>query len=71
MGAHAISGAVMDPRELRELMPDYREQGFPAESDVTDEEVLHLSEKGAFLETHRPTPKLSMSSASPRDQMWY
>ena len=31
VGAHGISGAVMDPRALRELMPDWREQGCPVD----------------------------------------
>src|SRR4029079_10871365 len=35
VGAHGISGAVMDPRAMRELMPDYKEQGCPIASDVT------------------------------------
>ncbi|MBZ0269298.1 electron transfer flavoprotein-ubiquinone oxidoreductase [bacterium] len=56
MGAHAISGAVMDPRALRELMPDFLEQGFPAESEVTGEDVLHLSEKGSFRLPITPPP---------------
>jgi len=56
MGAHAISGAVMDPRALAELMPDYREQGFPAESDVVGEEVLFLTRTGSFALPVTPPP---------------
>jgi electron-transferring-flavoprotein dehydrogenase len=56
MGAHAISGAVLDPRALAELMPDYREQGFPAESEVTGEDVLFLTEKGGFKLPITPPP---------------
>lgn len=48
MGAHAISGAVMDPRALAELIPDFEEAGFPAESPVTSDEVRVLSAKGGF-----------------------
>ena len=43
VGAHGISGAVMDPRAMRELMPDYREQGCPIASDVTSDDVYFLT----------------------------
>jgi electron-transferring-flavoprotein dehydrogenase len=39
VGQHGISGAVVDPRALRELMPDYLDRGFPAESPVTRDDV--------------------------------
>src|SRR5512132_4186754 len=42
VGAHGISGAVMDPRAMRELMPDFREQGCPIESDVVHDDVYML-----------------------------
>jgi electron-transferring-flavoprotein dehydrogenase len=42
VGAHGISGAVLDPRALRELMPDYRERGCPIESDVTRDDVYFM-----------------------------
>jgi electron-transferring-flavoprotein dehydrogenase len=48
VGAHGISGAVMDPRAIRELMPDYREQGCPIESDVTEDDVFFLWDGGQF-----------------------
>ena len=35
VGAHILSGAVMDPRALKELMPDFVEQGAPLESPAT------------------------------------
>src|SRR5215210_7009526 len=35
IGSHGISGAVMDPRGLSELMPDWLERGCPIESPVT------------------------------------
>lgn len=47
-GAHGFSGAVMDPRALRELMPDFVEQGCPIESEVTGDDVVILTEKGSF-----------------------
>jgi len=48
VGAHGLSGAVLDPRALRELMPDYRERGCPIESDVTRDDVVFLSATGSF-----------------------
>lgn len=46
VGAHMLSGAVLDPRALLELMPDYREQGCPIECDVAKEAVYLLKENG-------------------------
>ena len=37
IGAHILSGAVMDPRALRELIPDFEEQGAPLESPVKED----------------------------------
>ncbi len=48
VGAHGISGAVMDPRGMRELMPDYRERGCPIASDVGSDDVYFLSEHSQF-----------------------
>ena len=48
VGAHILSGAVMDPRALAELFPDWRERGCPVEADVTDEAVYHLTSGSAF-----------------------
>ncbi len=46
VGFHSCSGAVMDPRGLAELLPDYRARGCPIESDVIDDEVWYLREQG-------------------------
>src|SRR5262245_10330349 len=48
VGAHGSSGAVLDPRALRELIPDFREQGCPIECDVTQDDVYVLWERGQF-----------------------
>ena len=48
VGNHQLSGAVMDPRGILELMPDYRERGCPIESDVERESLLFLTEKGSM-----------------------
>ena len=49
IGDHAFSGAVLDPRALRELCPGYAERGFPSEGDVKEEEVwLFNGPRGGF-----------------------
>ncbi len=48
VGAHGISGAVMDPRALRELLPDYASNGCPIEAEVTGDDVYILFEKSSF-----------------------
>ena len=42
-GAHILSGAVMDPRALAELFPDWKERGAPLHQCVTGDELLVLS----------------------------
>src|SRR5258705_1883739 len=46
-GAHILSGAVMDPRAITELIPDWKEKGAPLNQPVTQDDVLFLSETGA------------------------
>ena len=46
-GAHILSGAVMDPIALTELIPDWKAKGAPLNQSVTSDEVLFLSEKKA------------------------
>ena len=46
-GAHILSGAVMDPRALNELMPDWKERGAPLNQPVTGDEVFFLNPTGA------------------------
>ncbi|MBK7614375.1 MAG: electron transfer flavoprotein-ubiquinone oxidoreductase [Burkholderiales bacterium] len=47
-GAHILSGAVMDPRALTELFPDWKERGAPLNQAVTGDDVLILSESRAW-----------------------
>lgn len=47
IGAHILSGAVMDPRAIDELIPDWKEKGAPLEVEVTEDRFLFLSETGA------------------------
>ncbi|ROR17019.1 electron-transferring-flavoprotein dehydrogenase [Comamonas sp. BIGb0124] len=46
-GAHILSGAVMDPQALTELIADWKDKGAPLNQPVTADEVLLLSETGA------------------------
>ncbi|MDX3905027.1 MAG: electron transfer flavoprotein-ubiquinone oxidoreductase [Pigmentiphaga sp.] len=47
IGAHILSGAVMDPRALTELIPDWKEKGAPLNTPVTEDRFLFLSQTGA------------------------
>lgn len=46
-GAHILSGAVMDPRALTELFPDWKERGAPLNQPVTGDDLLVLNETGS------------------------
>src|SRR5438445_6522468 len=48
IGAHIISGAVMDPRGIDELMPDWKEKGAPIENPVQEDHVLFLTKSRKF-----------------------
>jgi electron-transferring-flavoprotein dehydrogenase len=48
IGAHSLSGAVLDPRALCELMPDFEKQGAPLESPVTADSVYFFTENGQW-----------------------
>ncbi len=47
IGAHILSGAVMDPRALNELLPDWKSQGAPLNVEVTEDRFLFLSKDSA------------------------
>jgi len=48
IGAHILSGAVMDPRALTELIPDWKEKGAPLNAPVTEDRFMFLSESGGW-----------------------
>ena len=56
VGAHGISGCILDPRALRELVPDYRERGAPIESDVTSDDLYYFSRRGQVRFPILPPP---------------
>ncbi len=53
IGAHILSGAVMEPRAMNELFPDWKERGAPLNTPVTADEFLFLTETKSF---RLPTP---------------
>jgi electron-transferring-flavoprotein dehydrogenase len=48
IGAHILSGAVMDPIAIDELWPHWKEDGAPLNQPVTEDRFLFLSEGGGF-----------------------
>jgi electron-transferring-flavoprotein dehydrogenase len=58
VGAHILSGAVMDPRALEELFPNWKELGAPLNTAVTEDRMLFLSETKAYQTPHWALPKM-------------
>ncbi len=48
VGAHILSGAVIEPGALDELLPDWRERGAPLHTEATEDHFVFLTEKRAF-----------------------
>ena len=53
VGAHILSGAVLEPRALNELFPDWKERGAPLNTPVTSDQFLFLTQNNSFK---LPTP---------------
>ncbi len=53
LGAHTLAGAVMEPRALDELLPDWKNQNAPLQTAVTTDEFCFLSAKRKYK---LPTP---------------
>ncbi len=53
VGAHILSGAVLEPRSLNELLPDWKEQGAPLDTPAGEDRFLFLTETSS---TRLPTP---------------
>ncbi len=58
IGAHILSGAVIDPIGLNELIPDWKEKGAPIETHVTDDQFLWLTKTGSFRFPNFSLPRL-------------
>ena len=48
VGAHILAGAVIDPESLTELLPDWKKDGAPLQTEVTHDEVLFLTATGTL-----------------------
>jgi len=48
VGAHILSGAVMDPRALNELLPDWQKLNAPLNTPVAEDRFLFLTEGGSY-----------------------
>jgi electron-transferring-flavoprotein dehydrogenase len=48
VGAHILSGAVIDPVALDRLLPDWREQDSPLQTEVSEDRFYYLTEKGGI-----------------------
>ena len=57
VGAHILSGAIMDPRALDELIPNWQELGTPLETPVSKDQFTFLSETGSFTVPHLLLPR--------------
>ncbi len=53
VGAHILSGAIIEPHALAELIPDWRERGAPLTTEAADDRFLYLTATKAF---RLPTP---------------
>jgi len=58
LGAHILSGAVMDPIALNELFPNWKELGAPLNTEVTEDRVLFLTETKARATPAFMIPKM-------------
>ena len=47
VGGHILSGAVLEPRALNELIPDWKDKGAPLNTPVSSEQLMFLSESGS------------------------
>ena len=56
LGAHNLSGAVMDPRGIGELMPDWKERGLPVERVCEDDGVYYLTKSARIRAPWTPPP---------------
>src|SRR5438067_12109552 len=58
IGAHILSGAVIDPIALNELIPDWRARGAPLDTPVTDDRFLILTAHRAYRIANWMLPRL-------------
>ncbi|WFD44772.1 electron-transferring-flavoprotein dehydrogenase [Malassezia psittaci] len=54
VGNHILSGAVIEPRALNELIPDWKEKGAPLNQEATEDHMVFLTESGSMPLPHPP-----------------
>ncbi|KAJ3331265.1 hypothetical protein HDU76_003645, partial [Blyttiomyces sp. JEL0837] len=54
IGAHTLSGAILEPTALNELIPDWKEKGAPLNQPALKDKMLFLTEKMAIPLPHPP-----------------
>ena len=55
-GSHMLSGAVLDPSGLDELLPDWQTRGAPVETRVRDDRLYYLTERSHLRAPFTPPP---------------
>ncbi|HET9368652.1 MAG TPA: electron transfer flavoprotein-ubiquinone oxidoreductase [Vicinamibacterales bacterium] len=55
-GAHMLSGAVLDPRALKDLIPDFKEKGAPLAAEVSHDDVFFMTQKSKLRFPITPPP---------------
>jgi electron-transferring-flavoprotein dehydrogenase len=55
-GSHMLSGAVLDPSGLDELLPDWKTRGAPVETPVSDDRIYYLTERSQLRFPFTPPP---------------
>ena len=68
VGAHILSGAVMDPRAMAELFPDWKEKDAPLNTPVSEDRFLFLSEGGSLQGAELAAARLFPESRQLCDQ---
>lgn len=56
VGAHSFSGAVLNPKALAELVPNFKEEGCPLDAEVTKDAVYYLGSDFSFKMPITPPP---------------
>jgi electron-transferring-flavoprotein dehydrogenase len=56
IGAHSFSGAVLNPVALKELIPDYKDQGCPLDTEVKEDAVYYLTDESSMKLPITPPP---------------
>ena len=55
VGAHILSGAVLEPRALNELLPDWKQRGAPIHTEATTDKFLYLTKSRSIAMPLPPT----------------